>query len=40
MVYGIEMSLPIIVMLTCIEVAGPDIHVLENSLRVYLMKQK
>ena len=40
MVDGVEMGLPIILMLTCVKVAGPHVHVIENGSRIYLLKQK
>jgi len=40
MVDCIEMCLSIIMMLTCVKVARPDVHVLKDSSRANLLKQK
>ncbi len=36
----VEMSLPIVSVFARVEVACPDIHVINESLRVYLLKQE
>ena len=38
MVDCVEMCLPIIMMLTCVKVARPDLHVLKDSSRTNLLK--
>ncbi len=40
MVYGVEMCLPVVLMLRCVEVAGPYVHVIKYGLWVYLLEQK